>query len=238
MGKAVCPAGRASSSAAPPPCPPTARAGGGAKPVALDDPRAARPPVPGEAHAENAESLQEVASLPAGGGAEQAPPPSDSPPVDLPPVESLNKESDFKAFLADGVPEELKRAALRKLWLSDPAFAFRDGLDDYDENFRIVDKMLATADELRKGWAGTEEQAEPTESAESAEPGKRRTRTTPATRKLPPPRATRKLPPPRATRKRPTARRSPAAPRKSGNDCGRVAGRVRQPVADHVVNDT
>ena len=144
---------------------------GGAKPVALDDPRAAPPPVPGEAHAENAESLQEVASLPAGGGAEQAPPPSDSPPVDLPPVESLNKESDFKAFLADGVPEELKRAALRKLWLSDPAFAFRDGLDDYDENFRIVDKMLATADELRKGWAGTEEQAEPTESAESAEPG-------------------------------------------------------------------
>ena len=62
--------------------------------------------------------------------------------------------------------DRVVRAALRKLWLSDPAFAFRDGLDDYDENFRIVDKMLATADELRKGWKGTEEQAETVEPGE------------------------------------------------------------------------
>ena len=139
---------------------------GGAMPVAFDEPRAAPPSVPGEEGAENADNSQQVASRPTGDGAEQAPPQADPTPADLPPVESLNKESDFKAFLADGVPEELKRAALRKLWLSDPAFAFRDGLDDYDENFRIVDKMLATVDELRKVWKGTEEQAETVEPGE------------------------------------------------------------------------
>ena len=95
-------------------------------------------------------------------------PPADLPPADLPSVESLTGESDFTAFLADGVPEELKRAALRKLWLSHPAFAIIDGLDDYDEDFRIVDKMLATADELRKVGKDMEGAGE---KADTAEPG-------------------------------------------------------------------
>lgn len=51
---------------------------------------------------------------------------------DLPDVETLTYESDFTAFLREGVPEHLKQAALRKLWLSDPVFANLDGLNDYD----------------------------------------------------------------------------------------------------------
>ncbi len=57
---------------------------------------------------------------------------------DLPPVDGLDKDSDYTPFLGDGVPEKLARAAMRKLWRSDPIFAFRDGLDDYDEDFSIM----------------------------------------------------------------------------------------------------
>jgi hypothetical protein len=42
-------------------------------------------------------------------------------PEDLPNIDELTAESDFKAFLQKGVPEELRRLALRKLWTADPA---------------------------------------------------------------------------------------------------------------------
>ncbi|NQU61486.1 MAG: DUF3306 domain-containing protein [Rhodospirillales bacterium] len=64
---------------------------------------------------------------------------------DLPPIESLKKESDFTPFFADGIPDFLKRQAYKALWMSSPFFAFRDGLDDYDENFRIIDKLITAA---------------------------------------------------------------------------------------------
>ncbi len=44
-------------------------------------------------------------------------------PVDLaslPKVEDLTRDSDFAAFLRRGVPEELKRLALRRAWSLDP----------------------------------------------------------------------------------------------------------------------
>lgn len=56
----------------------------------------------------------------------------------LPDIESLDKESDFTQFMKEGVPAVVKRAALRKLWLSDPVFANLDKLNDYDEDFRIA----------------------------------------------------------------------------------------------------
>jgi uncharacterized protein DUF3306 len=63
--------------------------------------------------------------------------------ADLPDIEALNKNSDFTVFLRDGVPEELKRLALRKLWLSDPVLANLDGLNDYDEDFATILKTGA-----------------------------------------------------------------------------------------------
>jgi hypothetical protein len=56
-------------------------------------------------------------------------------PEDLPPIEELTAESDFTPFLKAGVPEELKKLALRKLWRSDPVFANLDGLVEYGEDF-------------------------------------------------------------------------------------------------------
>ncbi len=60
---------------------------------------------------------------------------------DLPAVDSLDKDSDYTPFLGDGVPEKLARAAMRKLWRSDPIFAFRDGLDDYDDDYTIIETI-------------------------------------------------------------------------------------------------
>lgn len=54
--------------------------------------------------------------------------------AELPPVESLGEDSDYSAFMREGVPADLKQDALRKLFHS-PKFNIRDGLDDYDLDF-------------------------------------------------------------------------------------------------------
>jgi len=53
----------------------------------------------------------------------------------MPPIDSLTENSDFSGFLSPGVSEELRKLALRKLFRS-AIFNDRDGLDDYDEDFR------------------------------------------------------------------------------------------------------
>jgi len=58
---------------------------------------------------------------------EPAPEPLDpraAPPIDLaelPPIESISAESSIAAFLQAGVPEDLRRAALRSAWVTDPS---------------------------------------------------------------------------------------------------------------------
>jgi Protein of unknown function (DUF3306) len=53
-------------------------------------------------------------------------------PATLPPVATLTADSDYTAFLAKGVPEELRRLALRKAWASDPKIAAFRGFAEYD----------------------------------------------------------------------------------------------------------
>lgn len=60
----------------------------------------------------------------------------------LPPLESFGKDSDFTPFLRDGVPEFMKRRALRVLWRVNPFFNFRDGLNDYDDDFNVIHKII------------------------------------------------------------------------------------------------
>ena len=50
---------------------------------------------------------------------------------ELPSLDSLGAESDYSAFMGEGVPPDLRHKALRKLFHS-PKFNIRDGLDDYD----------------------------------------------------------------------------------------------------------
>jgi hypothetical protein len=115
--------------------------------------------------------------------------PADAPaevrPEDLPPIEDLTAESDFTPFLKAGVPEELKRLALRKLWRSDPVFANLDGLVEYGEDFGAAFRNpgpVATLFRIGRGMPGpgdeeeTEEQPEeeteeqPEEAAQAAQP--------------------------------------------------------------------
>jgi hypothetical protein len=53
----------------------------------------------------------------------------------LPDPESLDYESDFTAFFKEGVPDELRVRALRRLWRSNPALANLDGLIDYGGDY-------------------------------------------------------------------------------------------------------
>ncbi len=84
-----------------------------------------------------------------------APSESDAaPPPDLPDIESLGKDSDYTVFLQDGVPDEIRNLALRKLWLSDPEFNVVDGLDDYDEDFRTIEEIAEQLAKLGKDKDG------------------------------------------------------------------------------------
>jgi Protein of unknown function (DUF3306) len=46
----------------------------------------------------------------------------------LPPIDSITSATDIKAFLHRGIPQELKRAALRRAWSADPAICDFVGL--------------------------------------------------------------------------------------------------------------
>jgi ferredoxin len=64
----------------------------------------------------------------------------DEKPCDSPAVDSLDEKSDFSVFLSKGVSEPLRRLALRKLFHTRP-FHHRDGLDDYDADYRSFEAM-------------------------------------------------------------------------------------------------
>jgi len=98
--------------------------------------------------------------------------------ADLPNIDSLDKDSDYTVFLRDGVPEELKRLALRKLWLSDPVLANLDGLNDYDDDFATIMKsgadymqrLARTAEKLTRPESESEDDAaDNTESGDGVE---------------------------------------------------------------------
>ena len=92
---------------------------------------------------------------------------------DLPDIETLDETSDFSAFLREGVPEELQRRALRKLWRTDPVLANLDGLVDYGEDFTdaaLVVDNLKTAYKVGRGLVQDDEgpdEEQPSEGADS-----------------------------------------------------------------------
>jgi hypothetical protein len=49
------------------------------------------------------------------------PPPPAFDPATLPSIESITAGTDIRAFLQSGVPAELTKAALRRVWTTDPA---------------------------------------------------------------------------------------------------------------------
>ncbi len=79
--------------------------------------------------------------------------PEAEPPGDeaMPPLESLDEESDYSGFLSPNVSESLRRLALRRLFHS-PQFNICDGLDDYAEDFSSFAPLgeLVTAEMRRR----------------------------------------------------------------------------------------
>ena len=72
----------------------------------------------------------------------------------LPDPDALVRGDDFSAFMSRAVPERLRRRALRRLWLSNPALANLDGMVDYGEDFTdsaCVIEGMQTAYQVGKG---------------------------------------------------------------------------------------
>lgn len=97
---------------------------------------------------------QERDALPASGGAPQSPEAAFDP-AKLPSIETITAESDIRAFLAPGVPPELTRAALRRVWSADPNIRDFIGLSENSWDFNAPGAMagfgpLEMTEELRR----------------------------------------------------------------------------------------
>jgi len=101
------------------------------------------------------ESADAEAGPPADAGAQAQPGLPAFDPATLPPIDSITATSDIRAFLAPGVPEELTRAALRRVWMTDPAIRDFVGLAENQWDFTKPDGVpgfgaLELTPELRR----------------------------------------------------------------------------------------
>jgi hypothetical protein len=81
-------------------------------------------------------------------------------PETLPPIDSIESTTDIRAFLAPRVPEELKRAALQRVWRTDPAIRDFVGLSENSWDFndpagahgfgplQVTEQLKATVDAM------------------------------------------------------------------------------------------
>ena len=85
---------------------------------------------------------------------------------DMPPLKSLDNDSDYSGFMSPKVSDELRNLALRKLFLGG-MFNIRDGLDDYDDDFTSFEKLgdIVTAD-MRHQMAMAKEALEASQASE------------------------------------------------------------------------
>ena len=75
------------------------------------------------------------------------------PPLGLADVALLTRDSDYARFVASGVDEGVKRAAMKKLF-SDPHFNVMDGLDIYIDDYTQADPIpLAMLREMNQSKA-------------------------------------------------------------------------------------
>ncbi|QEA40006.1 DUF3306 domain-containing protein [Pistricoccus aurantiacus] len=76
----------------------------------------------------------------------------------LPDPESLEAGSDFSAYLQQGVSQGLRRRALRRLFATG-GYNVRDGLDDYDQDFRQQKPLSAEISARLRQWTQKLEEA-------------------------------------------------------------------------------
>jgi hypothetical protein len=95
-------------------------------------------------------------------------------PKTLPSLDSIGATTDIRAFLVPGVPEELKRAALQRVWRTDPAIRDFVGLSENSWDFndptgahgfgplQVTEQLKAAVDAMldRKSVSSSREPAE------------------------------------------------------------------------------
>ena len=81
-------------------------------------------------------------------------------PKDLPSIESLTLDSDYAPFLRADVPATLRKAALRKLWTSDPVMARMDPLDlhNVDYTWPAVKEVVTSLFQAGRGMVLPEDE--------------------------------------------------------------------------------
>ena len=110
-------------------------------------------------------------------------------PADLPDIETLDATSDFSQFMQKGVPEALKRRALRKLWQVDPAFSHICMLDDYNLDYTdaaMVVPNLKTLYQVGRGMIMPGEDTAEAPESPAAEPAVEAAETSGAPAEAPP----------------------------------------------------
>ena len=77
----------------------------------------------------------------------------ETPMPELPPLDQLTPDSDFSGYMDPRVDERLRRLALKKLF-SDPRLNIVDGLDDFAEDFTLLEdlpqEMVAKLEHVRR----------------------------------------------------------------------------------------
>ncbi len=113
------------------------------EPIPTRGPTAAATPAESPS-AQRAQALQNTAD--AGRSAKDnatSPPPEPAPPLPtMEDVQHLTPSSDFQSFMQQGVPGEVRNAAMKKLF-ADPHFNVMDGLDIYIGDYNTPDPLPA-----------------------------------------------------------------------------------------------
>lgn len=99
---------------------------------------------PAPASAESAPQKPPEDDAAAGGAADNtaAPTAPAFDPASLPSLDSIGAETDITAFLKPGVPGDLRLAALRRAWVSDPAIRDFKGLAENDWDFTVPNATM------------------------------------------------------------------------------------------------
>jgi hypothetical protein len=94
------------------------------------------------------------------------------PKTELPPLETLTKDSDFSLFMNSDVADDTRKQALRKLWTMDPHFATIDISECHSIDFNAVptfpEGLLNTIYRVGSGMVEAVEEIERKEAAEKA----------------------------------------------------------------------
>lgn len=72
---------------------------------------------------------------------------------ELPNPDEVVSGDDLTGFFKEGVPEFIRRRALRALWVSNPILANLDGLNDYDTDFTIIEPIISSSYTAGVGYA-------------------------------------------------------------------------------------